>query len=75
MILGMFIGGTIVFIIMVAIINNRMNEAIETVKQCENTLEHERVAAIKEKKSTEYINGMNKIITLFKFYFKEELEQ
>lgn len=72
--LNFFIGGFVVLVIMSAIQVNRMNDAVKTVKQCESALEHERVIAIKENRSIEYINGMSRVIGLFKTFFKEELE-
>lgn len=72
--IGLIIGGFVVLVIMSAIQVNRINDAVTTVKQCESALEHERVIAIKEKRSIEYIKGMSSAIGLFKTFFKEELE-
>jgi len=74
MILGMFIGGSVVLVLMSAIQINRTNEAVTTVKQCESVLEHERVVAIKENRNVEYINGMGRVIKLFKAFYEEELK-
>lgn len=73
MILGMFIGGFVVLVLMCAIQVNRTNDAVTTLKQCESALEHERVIAIKEKKSIDYINGMSRAVGLFKAFYEEEL--
>lgn len=73
--IGMFfIGGFVVLVIMCAIQINRINDAVTTVKQCESALERERVIAIKENRSTEYINGMSRVIKLFRAFYEEELE-
>lgn len=72
--IGLIVGGFVVLILMCAIQVNRINEAVTTVKQCEEALEHERVIAIKENKSKEYINGMSRVIKLFKAFYEEELK-
>lgn len=74
MLLGMFIGVFIGIILMCLLQINVISDAVTTVKQCESALEHERVIAIKEKRSIEYINGMSRIIKLFKNFYDEELE-
>lgn len=72
--IGLMVGGFVVLVLMSAVQINRINDAVKTVKQCESALEHERVIAIKEKRSIEYINGMSRVIKLFKAFYKEELE-
>lgn len=72
-ILGIFIGAFIGVALMCVIHSNRINEAAITVKQCENALEHERVIAVLENKDKKYINGMSRVILLYKTFFEEEL--
>lgn len=72
--IGLIVGGFVVLVLMCAMQVNRINDAVTTVKQCESALEHERVIAIKENRSTEYINGMSRAVGLFKVFYKEELE-
>lgn len=72
--IGLIVGGFVVLVIMSAIQANRINEAVTTVKQCESAMEHERVIAIKEKRSIEYINGMSRAVGLFKAFYEEELK-
>lgn len=69
-IIGVFIG--IVFMCLFQV--NRENECINVIGQLDSALEHERVVAVKEKKSTDYINGMSKVIEFIKEFFKEELK-
>lgn len=72
-IIGMMIGGFIRMSLMCLVrINKR--DAVTVVKMFESEIEHERVAAIKEKKSKDYIDGMTRIIMLFRKFFSEELE-
>ncbi|MBQ4123595.1 hypothetical protein IJD44_07760 [bacterium] len=71
--IGLIVGGFVVLVLMCAIQVNRTNEALTTVKQCESAMEHERVIAIKEKKSIDYINGMSRAVGLFKAFYEEEL--
>lgn len=81
MILGIFIGviigvfiGVIIGVLLMCIIQiSRIDEAVTTVKQCESALEHERTTAILEHKDMQYINGMSRMIGLFKIFFEEEL--
>ena len=72
--IGLIVGGFVVLVLMCAMQLNRINDAVTTVKQCESAMEHERVIAIKEKRSIEYINGMSRAIGLFKAFYEEELE-
>lgn len=72
--IGLIVGGFVVLVLMCAIQVNRTNDAVTTVKQCESAMEHERVIAIKENRSSEYINGMSRAVGLFKTFYKEELE-
>ena len=72
-IIGMVIGGFIGMSLMCLVrINKR--DAVTVVKMFESEIEHERVAAITEKKSKDYIEGMTRIIMLFRNFFSEELE-
>lgn len=72
-IIGMMIGGFIGMSLMCLVrINKR--DAVTVVKKFEGAIEHERVAAIKEKKNKDYIDGMTRIIMLFRNFFSEELE-
>ena len=72
--IGLFIGAIIGIGAMCIIQVNRENECINVIGQLDSALEHERVVAVKEKKSTDYINGMSKVIDFIKVFFKEELQ-
>lgn len=77
MLLGIFIGiiiGAFIGVSLMCVIHiNRINEAVITVKQCVNALEHERVIAMLENKDKKYINGMSRVILIYKTFFEEEL--
>lgn len=77
MLLGIFIGIIIVvfigIVIMCLLQINGMSDAVTTIKQCESALEHERVIAMLENKDKKYINGMSRVILIYKKFFEEEL--
>lgn len=52
----------------------RTNAYIDMIRMLKNEIDHERVVAIKEKRTAEYINGMSRIYMLIKDFFKEELD-
>ena len=53
---------------------NQENAYINIVKMLIDAVEHERICAIKEKKTADFINGISAVLALIKKYFKEELE-
>lgn len=73
-IIGMMIGGFIGMSLMCLVKVNK-KDIVKEVKMFESAIEHERVAAIKEKKNKDYIDGMTRIIMLFRNFFSEELEE
>ena len=70
-----FIVGGIVGIILMCLVSVNKRDAVTVVKKFEGAIEHERVAAIKEKKNKDYIDGMTRIIMLFRNFFSKELEE
>lgn len=67
--IGFFIG-----IVVTSILKINKKDAIQTIYLFKEQLEHERFAAIQEKKHAEYVKGVNRIVMLYKEYFKEELK-
>lgn len=53
---------------------NQENSYINIVKLLIDAVEHERICAIKEKKSSDFINGMSAVLALIRKIFKEEIE-
>lgn len=69
LIIGIIVG---IFLMCLLQINN--NRKIVNAKKVENILENERGKAIEEKQNINYINGMSRIIYLYKTFYKEELQ-
>lgn len=70
-----FILGGIIGIILMSLVRASKKDIITEVKRFEGAIEHERLVAIKEKRSADYIDGMTRIINLFRKLFSEELEE
>lgn len=69
-----FILGEIIGVVLICCVSVNKKDAVTVVKMFRDNMEHERVAAIKENKNIEYINGMSSIIGLYDIYFEEELQ-
>lgn len=67
--------GTFFGIFLMCLFQVGKKEAATTIKTFEKSMEHERVVAIKEKRSSDYINGISSMIALFRLYYEEELEK
>ena len=65
--------GTLFGILLMCLLQANKKDTITNVKTFLNAMEHERIVAIKEKRSSDYINGISSVIALFKIYFQEEL--
>ena len=65
--------GTLFGIFLMCLLQANKKDTITNVKTFLNAMEHERIVAIKEKRSSDYINGISSVIALFKIYFQEEL--
>ena len=75
--MGVFIGfiiGGLSGITLMSLIQINNDRKIVNAKKVENILENERGKAIKEKQDINYINGMSRIIYLYKTFYKEELQ-
>lgn len=74
MIIGICIGG-FAGVVLMCVIQINKKDAVATIKMFEGAAEHEREIAIKEKQDVNYINGMSRIMALFRTFFEEELDQ
>ena len=75
--MGVFIGfiiGGLSGIALMCLLQINNDRKIVNAKKVENILENERGKAIKEKQDINYINGMSRIIYLYKTFYKEELQ-
>ena len=71
--IGALIGGTIGIVLM-SLIKINKKDAIESLKIINKQFDREKQLVVREgKKSSEYIEGMDKIIKLFNYFFEEEL--
>lgn len=61
-------------IMMCLLQGSRYNTYINIIKILIEDIDHERVCAVHEKRSDEYLNGMSRIFILVKTFFKEELD-
>lgn len=66
--------GFIIGVIAMCLLSVSKKDAVEVMKMFDEELEKERVRAIKEKNTPDYINGMSRIIKLYKNFFEEELQ-
>lgn len=68
------LGGVVGVTLMCLIQAYRINNAARLIKQFKAVMRHEKFIAAADKKSFEYIKGIDRVIEIYEDYWKEELQ-
>lgn len=71
---GVFFGVCVGIAIMCLMQAERTNDHINTATKLYRYLLHERYCAMEEGRSSQYLNGMSRLIEIVKSYFGEEIK-